>query len=80
MKPHRFKILVGSHIQNGKAYSQGKVVTSGADLTKLAANKFQDLGEAPDPVVKVKTKLAGKAAAPPAEGRRQDKGEEDAET
>lgn len=44
---HKYKVLAGIHIEGGREYKKDDVVTSDFDLMKFA-NKFQDLGPAPE--------------------------------
>lgn len=44
---NRFKILVGRHIQDGKTYEKGKIVTSALELDKVFPGKFQKLAPKP---------------------------------
>jgi len=54
----KFRVIVGTHIQNKKSYTKGKIVKSTKDLTKAFVGKFvevgrQDIGaeeETPTPV------------------------------
>lgn len=44
---NRYKVITGTHIQNGKAYTKGQVVESSVDLAALFREKFEALGPAP---------------------------------
>lgn len=40
---HKYKVLDGSHIENGRTFKKGDTVVSHRDLTRFVG-KFQDLG------------------------------------
>lgn len=46
---NRYKILVGTHVQDGQDYKAGDVVVSGINLVETFPNKFQSLGSADEP-------------------------------
>jgi hypothetical protein len=44
----KFKVLAGSHFEEGREYKKDEVVTSWRDLNRFTG-KFQDLGPVPEP-------------------------------
>ena len=36
----KYKVVIGTHIEGGKAYSKGQIVNSSLDLAKLFPGKF----------------------------------------
>lgn len=70
----KFKVKAGKHIQDGKTYAEGQVVTSSVDLVKAFPLKFTRVGgTAPEeeaPVVPTGKKLAGgKTTKPDPKGK-----------
>ena len=48
MPVRKFRVLMGTHVQNGKAYLKGKIVKSTSDLSKLFVGKFAEVGKRDD--------------------------------
>lgn len=44
---NRYELKVGRHIEDGKLYKKGDVITTAAPLTKMFKGKFIELGKAP---------------------------------
>lgn len=44
---YKLKVLAGSHIQDGKTFTKGKIVTSDTDLSKVYLGKFALVAEVP---------------------------------
>jgi len=47
---NKFRVLKGVHIQDGREYKEGEIVTSERSLSSLFAGKFAPVGPAPAPV------------------------------
>lgn len=58
---YRFKVKVGSFVDNGREYKRGDVVESEEDLNKKFVNAFEPLGLVPD---KIAPKASSKAPKP----------------
>jgi len=47
----KYKVVIGTHVEGGKAYSKGQTVNSPLELTRLFPGKFTKLEVAePEPV------------------------------
>lgn len=44
----KFRVLVGTHIENKRAYTKGKIVKTTRDLCKLFVGKFVEVGKRED--------------------------------
>lgn len=65
-----FKVVAGSHFEDGKEYTAGQTIASSVDLAKTFPGKFEDLGPFTPPASAPPAPAA--AVAPHAEGK--DKG------
>lgn len=76
---NRYEVVDGDHVQEGKTYSKGDVVTDHRDLVKLLPGKFRLIGPAKEevPIGIVSSRIAP-APATVTETDGEDEKEEDA--